>query len=113
MDTIKEFFDALWKLIVEFVAPLGGLAFVIAGISSFFANKISERKLEELKNKHSKEIELYRTQLEIAKAGLARYSEQQFSSYNQLWSSLHDLKLLEINFGNLQITKTFIRSSSS
>ncbi len=92
MDTIKEFFDALWKLIVEFVAPLGGLAFVIAGISSFFANKIAERKLEELKIKHSKEIELYRTQLEIARTSFARYSEQQFTSYNQLWSSLFDLK---------------------
>ncbi len=92
MDPIKEFFDALWKLILEFFAPLGGLAFIIAGISRFLANRISERKLEELKNKHLKEIELYRTQLEVAKTSLARYSEEQFASYNKLWSSLYDLK---------------------
>ena len=92
MDTIKVFFDALWKLIIEFFAPLGGLAFVIAGISSFLANRISERKLEELKNIHSKEIELYKTQLEIAKTSFARYSEEQFASYNKLWTSLFDLK---------------------
>ena len=89
---IKEFFATLWKLVQDFVGPLGGLVFVIAGSVNFFASKIAERKLEELKSKHSKEIELYRTQLEIAKSSLARYSEQQFGAYNQLWSSLHELK---------------------
>jgi hypothetical protein len=93
MDELKPFFETLWNLVQNFVGPLGGLAVVIVGIANFFAGKIAERKLEELKSKHSKEIELYRTQLDIAKSSVARYGEQQFSAYNQLWTSLHGLKI--------------------
>jgi hypothetical protein len=55
---IKAFFETAWKLIQDFVGPLGGLAVVIAATANFFAGKSAERKFEELKNKHSKDVVL-------------------------------------------------------
>ena len=38
-------------------------------------------------------MEEYKNQLEITRATLSRYHESQFSLYNALWGSLHDLKI--------------------
>jgi len=45
-------------------------------------------RLEELKKDYQNEIEVYKTGLQT----IARYSEYQFKLYNELWTSLYELK---------------------
>lgn len=96
------------KLIFEIVAAVlisfGGASVIILGLASWlgkvWANKILEqdkarykREIEELKNNFNKELEYYKTQLDLAKSALSRYSENQFNLYNKLWISLCELKI--------------------
>ena len=91
---LREFFSQIWQLIQDVIGPLGGLAAIIAGLSAWIGNVWANRILEKDKAKHAREIELYRTQLELSKSIISRYSEHQFEAYNQLWTSLFDLKNL-------------------
>jgi len=91
---LREFFSQMWQLVQDVIGPLGGLAAIIAFLSAWIGNVWANRILEKDKAKHAREIELYRTQLKLSKSIISRYSEQQFEAYNQLWTSLFDLKTL-------------------
>lgn len=96
LKTALEWFGAI-------IISLGGTGAIIIGLAKWFgdklANKIFEKdkakyqtELETLKTKYQTELEIKRTELEKSKALFLRYSEYQFSLYNDLWKSLCDLK---------------------
>jgi len=92
-NNMNEFLKSFWTLIRDFIAPIGGLGAIIGFIANWWASRIAERISNKEKAQHEQELERLKTQLELTKTMVARYSEQQFIVYNQLWSSLYDLRV--------------------
>ncbi len=85
------------------VISVGGTSAIVVALAKWFgdrlANKLLEKdkakyqqELEGLKTKYQQELEIKKTELEKSKLLFLRYSEHQFTLYNQLWKSLCDLK---------------------
>jgi len=105
-------YEDVFKIVFAAFTSIGGASVVIIGISSWlgkvWANKILEKDkntytltLEEIKVKYQKELEVHRNELDKAKTLFARYSEHQFNLYNELYSSLYDLKISADNLWEL------------
>lgn len=97
MDTpdFKTFLNLIGALLVS----IGGASVVILALGKWFGDFLSERLLDTYKNKHeksledlkslySKELEATKSELEKTKASFLRYSEKQFTLYNDLWKIL-------------------------
>lgn len=108
MDNWQDIFKIGGAIILSF----GGAAVVLFALSSYLGKIWANRILEQDRTKYQSELENYKTQLEITKLSLSRYSEYQFKSYNELWFSLIELKIAaehlwdELNVVNL---KSFIK----
>ena len=96
------------EVILNILGTFGGVAVIISAVSGWFgkilANKIMQNEiaehnktLENIKKEYKKEIEEYKTELNISKAKLSRYNEYQFKIYNKLWKELFELKLAANN----------------
>ena len=89
--------DDVLKIISASLASVGGAGTIIWALSSWLGKVWASRILEADRAK-------YQAQLEVIK----RYSESQFHLYNELWSSLCDLKIAgdalweNANFQNLR-----------
>ena len=81
------------EIITWIFITVGGAGVVIWKFSTYFGDKWAEKHLESIKKDYQKEIEHYKTHLEMLKDTSLRYSGQQFELYNKLWHSLYDLKL--------------------
>ena len=79
------------KEVVNIVGSIGGVGAIIVWLANWWGNRIAERISNKEKAQHEQELERIKTQLEITKAMVGRYNEQQFTLYNELWSSLFDL----------------------
>ena len=83
------------------VLSAGGIIFGLSSwLGKVWANRILEqdkanynREIEKIKNKFTKELEYYKSQIELYKLSLLRFSEHQFNLYNKLWLSLSELKI--------------------
>lgn len=86
------------------IASIGGSSILIIGLSSWlgkvWANRILEKdklnyssELEKVKSNYITELEEYKSQLEKSKMQFLRYSEHQFTLYNDLYRNLYDLKI--------------------
>jgi len=95
------------KIAIEWVAALvvsvGGSGVIIVAIAKWFGSRLANKLLEKDKAKYQKELEdiksVYQQTLEEKKLELEkqktmflRYSEHQFTLYNDLWKSLCALK---------------------
>jgi hypothetical protein len=85
LDWLKASFDV--------VGSIGGVGAVIAFLANWWGNRIAERITNKEKAKYEQELERLKTKLEITKTMVARYNEQQFATYNLLWSSLYELRV--------------------
>lgn len=104
MESI-DFKTALEWLGAIIVSIGGASAILIALAKQFgerFANKLLEKDkakyqeiLESLKSKFQTELEIKKTDLEKSKTLFLRYSEHQFTLYNELWKSLCDLRNID------------------
>lgn len=74
------------------IVSVGGAGAIIWALSSHLGKMWAEKHLESIKKEFQKEIEAYKSQLDIFKETSLRYSGQQFELYNKLWHSLYDLK---------------------
>jgi hypothetical protein len=85
------------------IISLGGTSVIIIALAKWFgdrlANKLLEKdkakyqeELETLKTKFQTELEIKKNDLEKSKTLFLRYSEHQFTLYNDLWKSLCDLR---------------------
>jgi hypothetical protein len=71
----------------------GGSSVVLATTVGFlFKNLISERIKGSIQHEYNQKLEAIRTELEIAKLVILRYSDSQFNRYNELWFQLCNLK---------------------
>lgn len=91
------------KLIGNVVGSIGGIGAIIVWSANWWGNRIAEkisnaekakhdRELEQEKAKYNHELERIKAQLESTKMMVVKYNEQQFVLYNQLWSSLFELR---------------------
>jgi hypothetical protein len=89
-------FSSILSSVIESV--IGGIG-VFAIIYQFISNLILRKKivaqqhnnaliLEEIRKSNQKDLESYKTSLQ----NVAMYSEYQFKLYNELWTSLYELK---------------------
>jgi hypothetical protein len=85
-----DFLDWL-KVVGNVIGSIGGIGAIIAFFANWWGNRIAEKISNKEKAQYEQELERLKTQLELTKTMVARYSEQQFTVYNQLWSSLYDL----------------------
>ena len=85
------------------IVSIGGASAILIALAKWFgerfANKLLEKDkakyqeiLESLKSKFQTELEIKKTDLEKSKTLFLRYSEHQFTLYNELWKSLCDLR---------------------
>lgn len=85
------------------IISLGGTSVIIIALAKWFgdrlANKLLEKdkakyqeELETIKTKFQTELEIKKNDLEKSKSLFLRYSEHQFTLYNELWKSLCDLR---------------------
>lgn len=99
--------DLDMKLALEWlgaiIISLGGTSVIIIALAKWFgdrlANKLLEKdkakyqeELETIKTKFQTELEIKKNDLEKSKSLFLRYSEHQFTLYNELWKSLCDLR---------------------
>ena len=85
-----DFLDWL-KVVGNVIGSIGGIGAIIAFFANWWGNRIAEKISNKEKAQYEQELERLKTQLELTKTMVARYSEQQFTVYNQLWSSLYEL----------------------
>lgn len=83
----------IFQNIAGVIVSVGGAGAIIWALSSYLGKMWAEKHLESIKKEFQKEIEAYKSQLDILKETSLRYSGQQFELYNRLWNSLYDLKL--------------------
>jgi len=114
-------FDEILKWIGALIVSIGGTSVIIIALSKWFGNILANKLLEKDKAKYQKDIEGIKSkyqmilenkkvELENIKVSMLRYSENQFSLYNELWHSLVDLKGKGDdlwNHANLQNLKSF------
>ena len=84
--------EEVFKIIFSALAAVGGAGAIILALSSWLGNILANRLIESLRKEYRKEIENYRSQLEILRTTTLRYSGEQFNLYNKLWHSLCNLK---------------------
>jgi len=81
------------ELIKLGLASIGGAAVALLGLSKWLGNVWANKILEKEKAKHNRELEGYKSQLELGVDKSSRYIEAQFDVYNSLWDALYSLKL--------------------
>lgn len=98
--TFKDYLD----LVGAVIFALGGGSAIVLAMSSWlgklWADRIMEnarsthqKELESLKAEYQKHLEAYKSELDMAKLNYIRYSDHQFTLYNELWGSLCELKI--------------------
>lgn len=76
------------------IVSLGGGGAIVLGLSNYFGQLLAKRYEEKIKAQYQNEVNEYQAQLDVIKQTTLRYSDKQFEHYNQLWSSLLDMRLL-------------------
>lgn len=96
--------DDAFKIVSSVLVSIGGGAAILFGLSSWlgkiWAEKILnsdrdryQRQIETLKSELSSDVERLKSELALKLEISKRFSEKQFHLYNDLWSSLCDLKI--------------------
>jgi len=83
----------LFSVVSSVILSLGGASVLIYGLSRWLGQVWAQRIINAEQARHSKELEVYKTQLQVAQATLGRYYEHQFESYSCLWESLYKAKI--------------------
>ncbi len=84
--------NEIFQIISGVIISVGGAGVIIWKLSSYLGEIWAKKHLESIKKEYQKEIEDYKSHLDMLKETTLRYSGRQFELYNQLWHSLYDLK---------------------
>jgi len=87
-----EIFQSTVGVFMAIIGSVGGAGALMYVISSRLGEFWAKKHLESIKKEYQKEIEFFKTQLELIRCDASRYSERQFELYTKLWHSLYDLK---------------------
>lgn len=85
--------NEIWKIVLGIITSIGGIGIIIIGLSKYLGKIFADKYLEKIKKDFEKEVEDYKTGLDIHKSVTLRYSDAQFEQYSKLWASLYDLKI--------------------
>ena len=90
--------EDIFKLVIAVFTSVGGATLILFALSSWLGKVWASRILEKDKVKYQSELERikkgYELDTEKIKSIFLRYTESQFHLYNNLWSSLCDLKFI-------------------
>ena len=84
--------NEIFQIVSGVIISVGGAGAIIWKLSSYLGEIWAKRHLESIKKEYQKEIEAYKSYLDVLKETSLRYSGQQFELYNNLWHSLYALK---------------------
>ena len=84
--------NEVFQIVSGIFISVGGAGAIIWKLSSFLGGIWAKTHLESIKKEYQKEIEAYKSHLDVLKETSLRYSGQQFKLYNNLWHSLYALK---------------------
>src|SRR5690349_3590241 len=77
---------------LRFLGTLGGVSVVVLGLSAWVGRVWAARISETERARHAEELERLKLQLDLAKTQVQRISEAKFKLYNDVWSSLQDVR---------------------
>jgi hypothetical protein len=83
----------LVELVKLVLASFGGAAVALVTFSKWLGGLWANKILEKEKAKHNRDLEAYKSQLELEVNKSNRYVEAQFELYNSLWEALYELKI--------------------
>lgn len=81
------------EIATTILVSLGGAGVIFWRVSAYFVKIFADKYMETMKKEFQKEIEEYKSKLELSKQTKLRYSTQQFELYSNLWRSLCRLKV--------------------
>jgi hypothetical protein len=81
-----------FELISSIIITIGSTSLFVLFLAKWFGGVLANKILEKDRAEYSKMLEYYKTEIEKSKFLFLKYSEQQFIFYNELWSSLCELK---------------------
>ena len=84
--------NEIWKIVLGITSSIGGIGLIILGLSKYIGKIFADKYIEKIKKNFEKEVEDYKTELDIHKTITLRYSNAQFEQYSILLASLYDLK---------------------
>jgi hypothetical protein len=84
--------NEIFQIVSGVIISVGGAGAIIWKLSSYLGEIWAKKHLESIKKEYQKEIEAYKSQLDMLKETSLRYSGQQFELYNNLWHSLYALR---------------------
>lgn len=84
---------SLAELIQLVLASFGGATLALLALSKWLGQVWANRILENEKAKHNRELEEYKSRLELEVNKSSRYIDAQFDLYNSLWEALYSLRV--------------------
>jgi hypothetical protein len=97
------------KIIFGIIASIGSAGGIIWFFVKLSANTLADQYKEKIKHDFGKQLESYKTQLDVLKATTLKYNDKQFELYLDLWRNLQELKYATIDLWN-EISPTHYRS---
>jgi len=88
------------KIVFGVVASISGAGGVIWYFVKLTSNTLADQYIEKVKYGFEKELESYKTQLDVLKATTLRYNDKQFELYLDLWKNLQELKFASMDLWN-------------
>ncbi|MBL6444705.1 hypothetical protein JMN32_00185 [Fulvivirga sp. 29W222] len=84
--------------IIVSLAGAGGIVFFLVKLS---ANTLADNYKQKVKHSFEKELESYKSQIDILRATVLKYNDRQFELYLDLWRNLQELKFACIDLWNI------------
>lgn len=88
------------KIIFGIIASIGSAGGIIWFFVKLSANTLAEQYKEKIKHDFGKQLESYKTQLDVLKATTMKYNDRQFELYLDLWKNLQELKYATLDLWN-------------
>lgn len=80
------------KIVFGIIASIGSAGAIIWFFVKLSANTLAEHYIEKVKHDLTKQLESYKSQLDVLKATTLKYNDRQFELYLDLWKNLQELK---------------------
>jgi len=88
------------KIVFGIIASIGSAGGIIWFFVKLSANTLAEQYKEKIKHDFGKQLESYKTQLDVIKATTMKYNDRQFELYLDLWKNLQELKYATLDLWN-------------
>lgn len=90
----------LVKIVFGIIASVGSAGGIVWFFVKLSAKTLADQYKEKIKLDFGKQLEVYKSQLDILKATSLKYNDRQFELYLDLWKNLQELKFSSIDLWN-------------